>query len=223
MASASWSACAYASCWKSASISALSVVELITFRWHLMVERRNSRSTGIMKISSTGCHSGAQQVILSFSDIMPDPELSERLWAEKGLLAFIWSTICPEANSNVKYEMSIFGDRGHPALSECHSRRSPFFFPAALKTDEKGRRFSWPVALSQRSTHSQRRSVPQEESSRRLKSMRSTTKSSKSAPAPWLTKPGALMSPSTPSAFLKKASKEFPSSNCRLRTSPSQS
>jgi hypothetical protein len=39
-------------------------------------------------------------------------ELSERLWPEKGLLAFIRSTICPEANSNVKCEMSIFGDRG---------------------------------------------------------------------------------------------------------------
>jgi hypothetical protein len=44
-------------------------------------------------------------VILRFSDIMPEPELSERLWAEKGLLAFIRSTICPEANSNVKCEM----------------------------------------------------------------------------------------------------------------------
>ena len=43
---------------------------------------------------------------------MPDPELSERLWAEKRPLAFIRSTICPEANSNVKREMTIFGDRG---------------------------------------------------------------------------------------------------------------
>jgi len=34
------------------------------------------------------------------------------LWPEKGLLAFIRSTICPEANSNVKCEMRIFGDRG---------------------------------------------------------------------------------------------------------------
>ena len=43
---------------------------------------------------------------------MPDPELSERLWAEKRPLAFIRSPICPEANSNVKREMRIFGDRG---------------------------------------------------------------------------------------------------------------
>jgi hypothetical protein len=43
---------------------------------------------------------------------MPDPDLSERLWADKGLLAFIRSTICPEANSKVKCEMRIFGDRG---------------------------------------------------------------------------------------------------------------
>jgi NAD(P)-dependent dehydrogenase (short-subunit alcohol dehydrogenase family) len=48
--------------------------------------------------------------------------------------------------------------------------------------------------------------------------MRSTTKLSKSTPAPWLTRPETLMSPSTPSAFLKKA---FASSNRRLRTSPS--
>jgi hypothetical protein len=34
----------------------------------------------------------------------------------EGLLALIRSTICPEANSNVKCEMRIFGDRGDPAL-----------------------------------------------------------------------------------------------------------
>ena len=34
--------------------------------------------------------------------------------AEKGSLAFIPSTICPEANSKVKCEMRIFGDRGDP-------------------------------------------------------------------------------------------------------------
>ncbi len=43
---------------------------------------------------------------------MPDPELSERLWAEKRPLAFIRSPTCPEANSHVKREMRIFGDRG---------------------------------------------------------------------------------------------------------------
>jgi len=43
---------------------------------------------------------------------MPDPELSGHLPAEKRPLAFIWSTICPEANSKVKREMRIFGDRG---------------------------------------------------------------------------------------------------------------
>jgi hypothetical protein len=32
----------------------------------------------------------------------------------EGLLAFIWSTICPDVNSNVKCEMRIFGDRGDP-------------------------------------------------------------------------------------------------------------
>ena len=33
---------------------------------------------------------------------MPEPELSERLWAGRGLLPFIWSPICPKANSKVK-------------------------------------------------------------------------------------------------------------------------
>jgi hypothetical protein len=41
---------------------------------------------------------------------MPDPELSERLWAERGLLPFIRSTICPKANSSVKREMEAFDD-----------------------------------------------------------------------------------------------------------------
>ena len=45
-------------------------------------------------------------MILSFSDIMPDRKLSERLWAEKGRLASIRTAFCPVADSNVKREKS---------------------------------------------------------------------------------------------------------------------
>jgi hypothetical protein len=57
---------------------------------------------------------------------MPDPELSERLWG-KEWASGIRSTICPEANSNVKCETRIFGDYDRRSR-----RRSPLlFFPTA--------------------------------------------------------------------------------------------
>ena len=45
-------------------------------------------------------------MILSFSDTMPDPELSERFWTEKAASAFIRRAICLEADTNVKPEMA---------------------------------------------------------------------------------------------------------------------
>jgi len=53
---------------------------------------------------------------------MPDPELSERLWG-KEWASGIRSTICPEANSNVKCETRIFGDYDRRSR-----RRSPLLF-----------------------------------------------------------------------------------------------
>lgn len=60
------------------------------------------------------------------------------------------------------------------------------------------------------------------ESSRRLKSMLDDQAVEKHASAV-AEQAGASMSPSTRSAFLKKAFREFPSSSCRLRALPSQS
>jgi hypothetical protein len=45
------------------------------------------------------------KVILSFSDIMPDWKLCERLLAGKGLSHSLETPICLQANSNVKREM----------------------------------------------------------------------------------------------------------------------
>jgi hypothetical protein len=42
------------------------------------------------------------------------PRVIRTFIAGKGLLALIRRTGCPEANSNVKREMGVFGDRGDP-------------------------------------------------------------------------------------------------------------
>ncbi|MGA7393850.1 MAG: hypothetical protein WBW78_14435, partial [Terrimicrobiaceae bacterium] len=42
------------------------------------------------------------------------PRVIRTFIARKGLLALIRRTGCPEANSNVKREMGIFGDGGDP-------------------------------------------------------------------------------------------------------------
>lgn len=47
-----------------------------------------------------------EQVVLSFSNIVSDRKLSERLWAEKGRLRFIRRTISLMAVSNVKHKIS---------------------------------------------------------------------------------------------------------------------
>ena len=54
------------------------------------------------------------------------PGVIRTFMGREGLLAFIRNTICSEANSNVKCEMTIFRGRGDPALkANCHSRRVP--------------------------------------------------------------------------------------------------
>src|SRR6476660_8033667 len=67
------------------------------------------------------------------ADIMPGPGLSERLLAEWRLLPFIRSTICPEANSNVKREMAIFGGSALKANRHSRRRSPPPLFPNCLQ------------------------------------------------------------------------------------------
>ena len=55
---------------------------------------------------------------------MPDPGLSGRLWQRRASLAFIPSTICPEANSEVKCEMrtsATEATRSKSSLRHSHS------------------------------------------------------------------------------------------------------
>jgi hypothetical protein len=51
-----------------------------------------------------------------------------RLWTERGLPPFIRSTICPEANSNIKREMGIFADRA-ATRSKCQLSLTAAFLP----------------------------------------------------------------------------------------------
>jgi len=62
-------------------------------------------------LKGTLLNQAAEQVILGFSHIMPDPELSERLWEGKGLLPFIWEEKLPGGKLQRQVEI-IFGDRG---------------------------------------------------------------------------------------------------------------
>ena len=60
---------------------------------------------------------------------MPGPELSERLSQGRVFWPLIRRTGCPEANSNVKREMGIFGDRGDPLQKQILPQSPlPFLF-----------------------------------------------------------------------------------------------
>ena len=62
--------------------------------------------------------SAAEQVIRSFWDIMPDPELSERFWTGKLPLRSFKKTICLEAGSKVKPERRVESPPNAPGF--CH-------------------------------------------------------------------------------------------------------